>query len=76
MDASPLSKVRDFIMTLTAPQEQDDELAPGDAGEDAAEEAADPYAGIREEDILREIEQLETEGRKLRYDEEVEWQIA
>jgi hypothetical protein len=51
-----------------------------DVGEDQSGEAPtkpdDPYAHIREEDVLRDIEQLVQEGGKLRMDEEVEWQIA
>lgn len=45
-------------------------VAPG------APEAEDPYAGIEDEKILREISDLEEQGGKLRYDEEVEWQIS
>lgn len=48
---------------------------PGAPAAPAAEEP-DPYEGIEDEHVLREISELEEQGGKLRYDEEVEWQVA
>jgi hypothetical protein len=53
---------------------------PGAVAEGAAAPAPEPevdeYAKVQDEQVLRHIEQLEQDGRKLRQDEETEWQIA